>query len=44
MLISCIFCLSSPLQYIVYDGRKTTYTDFESAFKKIGYSVKKVKK
>ena len=29
---------------IVYDGRKTTYTDFESAFKKIGYSVKKVKK
>ena len=29
---------------IVYDGRKTTYTDFESAFKKIGYSIKKVKK
>ena len=29
---------------IVYDGRKTTYADYESAFKKIGYSVKKVKK
>ena len=28
---------------IVYDGRKTTYADYESAFKKIGYSVKKVK-
>ena len=29
---------------IVYDGRKTTYADYESAFKKIGYSVKKVKR
>ena len=29
---------------IVYDSRKTTYADYESAFKKIGYSVKKVKK
>ena len=29
---------------IVYDGRKTTYADYESAFKKIGYSIKKVKK
>ena len=29
---------------IVYDGSKTTYADYESAFKKIGYRVKKVKK
>ena len=28
----------------LYDGRKTTYADYESAFKKIGYSVKKVKR
>ena len=27
---------------IVYDGRKTTLADFEAAFKKIGYTIKKI--
>ena len=26
---------------IVYDGRKTTFADFEAAVKKIGYTIKK---
>ena len=29
---------------IVYDRRKKNYADYESEFKKIGYSVKKVKR
>ena len=29
---------------IIYDGRKATYANFEAAFRKIGYSVKKLKK
>lgn len=29
---------------IVYDGRKTTYADFEAAFRKIGYEIKRVPK
>ena len=28
---------------IIYDGRKTTFNDFVAAFKKIGYSIQKVK-
>ena len=28
---------------IIYDGRKTTFDDFAAAFKKIGYSIQKVK-
>lgn len=26
---------------IVYDGRKSTYADFETAFRKIGYEIRK---
>lgn len=26
---------------IIYDGRKATYADFETAFKKIGFDIKK---
>ena len=26
---------------IIYDGRKTTYADFEAAFRKIGFDIRK---
>ena len=26
---------------IIYDGKKSTYTDYEKAFKKIGYDIRK---
>lgn len=29
---------------IVYDGRKSTYKDFEAAFRKIGYEIKTTEK
>lgn len=29
---------------IVYDGRKSTYKDFEAAFRKIGYEIKATEK
>ena len=29
---------------IVFDGRKTTFADYEAAFKKIGYEIRRKKK
>ena len=29
---------------IVYDSRKSTYADFEAAFKKIGYEIRPARK